>query len=1214
MIKLEDLKPDTVIVLEGQEVTLLNVSWTYSDAVQIVFERNDDASLDKRLLYRENEVGLELPKDKPKWEFDADGELYSLVFEAYRIRLAHLYDPMLAISTSLIEPLPHQIIAVYQHMLPRQPIRFLLADEPGAGKTIMAGMLIRELIARGDVRRCLICLPGKLDEQWRVELERKFQLDFEIITRPKMSGRSPFDKLDRLIVSVDFAKQDDIIAELEQSRWDLVICDEAHQMSARCIGKQPFKTARYSLGEVLSRTARHFVLMTATPHNGKDPDWQFFVRLLDRDRFAEPCGTGISKVEARDLYRRMLKEDLRNFDHTRLLPDRKAHYAPYDLSDDELQLYRNVTKYVSEEFNRAERLTSVRHKNSVGFVMTILQRRLASSPEAIYQSLKRRRTGLEKQLKDAIKTQVIPEDSNPDVGMYPEENEYWNALERHQQEERYIGKATAADSIPRLRDEIHTLRYLEEMSFQVRESRTDRKWKELRRVFEAPQMKNEAGQQRKLIIFSEYKDTLKYLRNRLEVLFEHPEAIDVIDGDVPPPQRRAIEKRFHNDNSFVILLANDAAGEGINLQCANLMVNYDLPWNPSRLAQRFGRIHRIGQKKVCHLWNLVAPQTREGDVYDRLEEKIHTISKALNVNEFDILGNPSYGRSLHDLIVDQIKYSDDPERQRELKEKRDNVFDQGHVRKLFEEEALVPEIFDTSKINSVYLEMERAAAGRLQPFYVKAFFSRALRFFDSKLEARRDEPGRHVIKRLPIEIKYHAKEHGLGIIENVYAEICFDKKYIDLPHLPDAELVCPGHPLLDTTIDLMLHRHQGVFRQGAILVDTSDSSNETKIIFCLESSIRDSVSDASAGKRTIMRNIHFVECDGEEIRETVAAPYLDCRPATNEDIAEFEASIEQLRTRSAGIGEQVTSFTISHLIPPLLRQVKFDRNSHIDKEIASIENQMPYQSEQISQCQSDLNSILLKITDLERELDSAEQLRHWREEFSSLSSQQRREKIEQSAPRDLLERMERLNGIEFAEPEVIRESLEKQHNRQNQIQRELESAQQRVARLEQRLQTLGQARQIFATQPTVVSATLIIPDAKIRNARTITLPDNRHIIENIAMSAIMDAEESLGNQPRDVSKQNLGYDIESVNKNGSLRFIEVKGRIADASTVTLTRNELNRALNCGDQYILALVLVEGQKPRKVCYVQGYPFREPDPSAHSVTFKIKELLEHSEDSS
>ena len=1207
MIRLEDLEPNTVIVLEGQEVKLLNVSWPDSDAVQIFFERNDDASLDKRLLYRENEIGLELPKDKPKWAFDADGKLFSLVSEAYRIRLAHLVDPMSALNTSLIEPLPHQITAVYEHMLPRQPIRFLLADEPGAGKTIMAGMLIRELIARGDVRRCLICLPGKLDEQWRVELERKFQLDFEIITRPKMSGRRPFDKLDRLIVSVDFAKQDDIKAELEQSRWDLVICDEAHQMSARCIGKRPIKTDRYDLGEVLSRTARHFVLMTATPHNGKDPDWQFFVRLLDRDRFAEPCGTGESQVEASDLYRRMLKEDLRNFDQTPLLPERKAHFAPYDLSDDELELYRNVTNYVREEFSRAERLTSVRHQNSVGFVMTILQRRLASSPEAIYQSLKRRRTGLEEQLKDAEKTQEIPEDPNPDVGDNPEDNDNWNALERQQQELKFIGKATTADNISELRNEIETLTYLEEMALQVRNSRRDRKWEELRNVFTAPEMKNEAGQQRKLIIFSEYKDTLKYLRTRLEELFEHPDAIDVIDGDVQQDVRRTIEKRFHNDSRFLILLANDAAGEGINLQCTNLMVNYDLPWNPSRLAQRFGRIHRIGQKEVCHLWNLVAPQTREGDVYDQLMGKINTISEALNVNEFDILGNPSYGRSLRDLIVDEIKYSDDPERQREMQQKKDNIFKQEHVSKLFQEEALETEIFDTSKMKMIHQKMGRAAVGRLQPFHVKAFFTRVLGFFKGELEESRRERGRHAINRVPMEIRAHASENGLGIIKGSYKGIYFDKVNIDVAQRSDAELVCTGHPLLETTIDLLLRQKQEILKDGAILLDTSNIYSEPRIMFYLETIIRDSVPDASGGNRTIMRNIHFVESGGEDIRGTGAAPYLDYRPATGEDITLIETTVEQFRKRSESIEKQVIAYTISHLIPPLLNQVKCNRNNHIDKENAAIEQQLPYQREQIAQCQQNLERQSPKITELESELDDAEQLREWFEEFSELTPNQSSERLEQSSQHEFLEQIEKYNRIEHSDPELIRESLEKQLDLQKQVQRDLELAQQHVASLKQRLETLKLARLIHAAQPNVIGAALIIPGEMFRNERTITLSNNRRVIEEIAMSAIMNAEESLGYQPKDVSKQNLGYDIESVNKNGALRFIEVKGRTADAPTVTLTRNELITALNCSENYILALVLVENEKPRRPCYIESYPFKEPDPSAHSVTFKIKELL-------
>ena len=381
------------------------MQWFGSEALELTY-KEPAGKVANELLYRHDEPRLEVVEQGRPWSFDGDGALFRLVSEAQRIRLAHLFDPVLAVHTSLVEPLPHQITAVYESMLPRQPLRFLLADDPGAGKTIMAGLLIKELIARGDLQRCLIVCPGSLAEQWQDELYRRFHLPFEILTNDKLEAARTgnwFLETNLVIARLDkLSRNEDVQQKLQapDCRWDLVVCDEAHKMSATFFGGEVKYTKRYRLGQLLSTLTRHFLLMTATPHNGKEEDFQLFMALLDGDRFEGRFRDGVHAADVSDLMRRMVKENLLKFDGTPLFPERIAYTVPYKLSDAEARLYKAVTDYVREEFNRAEALENDKRAGTVGFALTILQRRLASSPEAIYQSLRRRRERLESRLRE----------------------------------------------------------------------------------------------------------------------------------------------------------------------------------------------------------------------------------------------------------------------------------------------------------------------------------------------------------------------------------------------------------------------------------------------------------------------------------------------------------------------------------------------------------------------------------------------------------------------------------------------------------------------------------------------------------------------------------------------------------------------------------------------------------------------------------------------
>ncbi len=641
MALLEELTAGALVkgLLPGGIVTLVNVKQHGSIGAELIYK---DASghLGSELLYSDRVADLEIIPANLPWSFDADGALFRLTSEAYRIRLAYLFDPLIAVHTSLIEPLPHQITAVYETMLVKQPLRYLLADDPGSGKTIMTGLLIKELSIRGDLHRCLIVAPGNLVEQWQDELNRRFHLVFDILTNDRLEASASGNALADIplcIARLDKLSRDEQVQKrLAQTEWDLIVVDEAHKMSATFFGGEVRYTKRYQLGELLGRITRHLVLLTATPHNGKEEDFQLFLRLLDADRFEGRFRDGVHKVDVSDLMRHLVKEQLYTFEATPLFPERRAYTVNYGLSGLEDTLYQEVTDYVRQEFNRADALEHKGSKGTVGFALTTLQRRLASSPEAIYQSLKRRRARLERRLHEIQQARqqtdlpqalfqglpLMSEDDLDDLDDAP-------SAELEEAEERIVDQASAARTMAELEVEIAMLAQLEERALTVRRSGTDRKWDGLASLLQNhSEMFDTAKQRRKLVIFTEHRDTLNYLHERIRTMLGQSEAVVTIHGGMGREERTHAQESFTQDKQVQVLIATDAAGEGINLQRAHLMVNYDLPWNPNRLEQRFGRIHRIGQKEVCHLWNLVAAQTREGEVFSTLLKKLRQSSLA----------------------------------------------------------------------------------------------------------------------------------------------------------------------------------------------------------------------------------------------------------------------------------------------------------------------------------------------------------------------------------------------------------------------------------------------------------------------------------------------------------------------------------------------------------------------------------------------------------
>jgi len=1145
-------------VLPNSVVTILDVQWHGSTAVEIVYRR-PDGQPGTQLLFRQDENALEIVEQGRSWSFGGDGALLRLVSEAYRIHLAHVFDPVLAVHTSLIEPLPHQITAVYDEMLSRQPLRYLLADDPGAGKTVMAGLFIKELVVRGDVQRCLICVPGSLCEQWQDELWQKFQLPFDILARDDFeTSRSgnPFTEHDLAIVRLDqVSRSDDVQDKLRASDWDLIICDEAHKMSATFFGGERKETKRYKLGRQFGELTRHLLLMTATPHNGKEEDFQLFLALLDADRFEGRFRDGVHAVEVSDLMRRMVKENLLKFDGKPLFPERKAYSVDYALSDAESQLYEAVTEYVREEFNRADQLDNGGRKGTVGFALTILQRRLASSPEAIYRSLQRRRERLEDRLReerllkrgaDALAEPGLPllsEDDLDDLDDAPD-------AELEIFEDEVIDQATAARTIAELELEIARLRELEAMASRVRHSGQDRKWEELASLMHTNEEMVDAVRGRsKLVIFTEHRDTLTYLHERITTLLGRQNSVVVIHGGMRREERRAVEERFRNDPDVTILLATDAAGEGINLQRAHLMVNYDLPWNPNRLEQRFGRIHRIGQTEVCHLWNLVAGETREGYVYRRLLDKLEVERQALNGQVFDVLGSLFTEAPLRKLLVEAVRYGERPDVRERLERAVDNALDRERVRDLLESHSLATDTLDTQDIMRIRDDMERAAARRLQPFYIQSFFLEAFQRLGGTIRER--EPGRYQITYVPAAIRDRDRLDGRGarVLEQ-YERICFDKPLIAPPGKPLAAFICPGHPLLDATLHLVLERYRDTLQRGAVLVDPTDPGTEIRALFYLQQSIHDARPERDRGQRLISQDVHFVEIDRQgSVRNAGSAPYLDYRPASEDEIASVRPALAAEWLSGQTLEQTVSTYAIEHLIPRHLERVRTRREELIDKTVAAVKERLT----------KEINYWDLRA----HELKQQEQAGRPNAKINSARAQQRADDL--------------------------------------------------ARRLERRMAELAQERQLSATPPVIIGGALVIPAGLLWGRKVPADIRDRRITEQIAMRAVMQTEIELGNAPRDVSAENLGYDIESrEGKTGQLRFIEVKGRSAGAETVTVTYNEIRALCNRPDTGILALVEIDDDStPHPPRYVRRAFTREPEFPIASVNVDLHELLEMSE---
>ena len=1091
--------------------------------------------LGERIISADDLSGLQEVSEQ-RWRFDADGAAFRLASEARRMQSAHLADPYAAVDTSNIEPYPHQIDAVYNRFLEQRPLKFLLADDPGAGKTIMSGLLIRELMLRGDVARCLIVAPGSLVEQWQDELWDKFGLSFELMSRSAVEASrtgNPFLEKNLLVARVDqLSRAEDLIEKLKLADWDLVIVDEAHKMSAHIYGDELRKTRRFELGEVLRDRARHFLLLSATPHNGKNEDFLAFMTLIDPDRFAGRLRDN-EVPDTGDVMRRLVKENLRTFEGRRLFPQRFAHSLNFKLSEPEQELYEAVTDYVRSGMDRANRMQEEGDRRGgiiFGFALAALQRRLASSPAAIYHSLRRRRDRMADQ---AVELRRLSEDGQPvPVADLPKgvrfadledfEFDNFDDVELKELEDHAIDAATASATAEEIEAEVVELEGLVNLADAVRNSREDTKWNQLRDLLRSERFQSGKGESsdgdngpagpRKLIVFSEHKDTLDYVAERIRAELGRPEAVDVIHGGRKRHERRDIQDRFRVDPTLRVLVATDAAGEGVNLQVANMMVNYDLPWNPNRIEQRFGRIHRIGQQRPCHLWNMVAHETREGVVFTRLFEKIEQQRGVYGDQVYDVLGDSHINTSLQELLLNAITASDDPAHLQYMQEVIESDIGK-QLEDVLKERSLVGGLADPAVNDNIREDMERARARKLQPWFVQAFFAEALTLYGGRIAGR--ERDRYEITRVPAAIRSHA-DTTLGPVHDRYERVTFDKARIQIDGGDRAELISPGTPLLTAVVNRVLYDHGEALTTGATLIAPNDQSTDPRLLVYLDHTVTDG-RQVHGQRQVVSRRFQYVEIDRHgNATDAGNEPYIGYAPLTEDNRKLLDGNLD-LDWADHAAEETAKSWAIEHLSQP-----------HFDEINRATEARVA------------------RVNEAVRERLEAE-IRYWDQRAEEL----KRQELAGQKPR-----------VNSGRARTRAEDL--------------------AARLIRRRLELDWEGDLHNSPPNVVGAAIVVPQGLIDQLRGIP-PDPKPTADKMetdrrAVAAVLQAERALGRIPEAQAHSNPGFDVLSVDPDTGIHyFIEVKGHLPRTTEIHVSAQQVSKAKSNPERWRLAVVSVPDRR-------------------------------------
>ena len=918
----DQLKPNVIVrgPLLPEPVQII-VTIPMGASVKLVGKGLNTGQVHEPILNAEQLATLEAtPEREP---FDGDPQRFRLGIEARRLQLAYEYDPYFALSIARVDPLPHQLEAVYDYFLQLPRIRFLLADDPGAGKTIMAGLLIKELKIRGLVKRTLIVTPASLSFQWQREMKDKFRENFEIIRGDVLRanyGTNPWQDKNQVITSVSWVSViEDANESLLRSNWDLIVVDEAHKMSAYSSDK---KTLAYQLGEALSERTDHYLLMTATPHKGNPENFCLFLQLLDRDVYGEvqSLQEAMKRREA-PFYLRRVKEALVTFPDPdtgkakTLFTRRDVKTTEFQIDEEEWDFYDALTRYVEDQSIKAAADDSPRGR-ALGFTMAMLQRRFASSVYAVRRSLERMKEKREKILAnpEAYRQEQITRKLPEDFEDLPEE-------EREEIIAQLEDVVASVDPAA-LREEILELQKLTSQARLLEDREEEPKLVELKKVlkehgvFSDPKMK--------LLIFTEHKDTLDYLAGDgkdgrpLGKLRKWGLCVTQIHGSMKVGDRNTPGTRLHAEREFredsQVMAATEAAGEGINLQFCWFMINYDIPWNPMRLEQRMGRIHRYLQEKDCLILNFVSTNTREGRVLQKLFDRIKTIEDDLDPKRtgtvFNVLGDVFSANQLERMLREMYARNLTEE---VIKSRIVEQVDTERFRRITHS-ALEGLARRELNLSAIVGKSAEAKERRLVPEVVEDFFSRAAPVVGLSLKDGQKDRHIYRVGRVPRNLWPIGEqlEPRFGKLGREYKQIAFDKKL--LSEEPTLEWVTPGHPLFECVREDLWAKVQDDLGHGAIFYDLNREQPARLDVF--SAAIRD-------GRGNVLHRRLFAvqtELDGTmSVRQPTL--FLDVSPAPK---GVMPPQDDGLPGRDA-----VEHALVKHALEPFLTEITAQREDEI---------------------------------------------------------------------------------------------------------------------------------------------------------------------------------------------------------------------------------------------------------------------------------------------